>query len=193
MNRKSAVEAMERNASSQGRRTRPEDVGPASPEKIRKLYEHGEKRLHGGTKGDGLVSAAAHARESKLYMNQSEENSWLPEGPGAPRGYLNDVPENSWLRGGGKEGAGHPGFDSGPVHGSRQRGNTNGKETHLENKKQSSGRDAGGLPNTASGSDLHQSPFSRAAASRPREASEGYAGGPPAQSVGRQRPGKYGS
>ena len=84
------------------RRTKPADVGPASPKKIAKFYGEKERPY-----GDGLGINKEH-QPPQFVEDQHDEK----------RGRYSNNVKDGWLRGSGLEGGcAKPGFDHGPVHG----------------------------------------------------------------------------
>jgi len=126
-------EVPSRNDDNRLRRSAPADVGPPSPEKLKRLYDEGRTRL---TKKQWLAPDHQANQDVEDFHDKAKA-------PGF-NGYDNDVPEKSWLRGGGE---GHrPNMDVGKFD--------------ISNKPDRVA--PGGGRNKASGQDMHKSPFSAA-------------------------------
>jgi hypothetical protein len=81
------------------RRTRPADVGPASPKKIADIYAKGKETI-----------------SRKEWLHEEHQANQFPEDKHQDNGrgrYDNDVPRDRWARGGDLSGDGRPGFDRG--------------------------------------------------------------------------------
>jgi hypothetical protein len=79
-------------AETRGRRTKPEDHRPYSPEQIDALYSKGEYSPFHKTAGDGLVDAKQHKYDVMIQKPQFPEDQHGP-------GYNPDVPITRWVRG----------------------------------------------------------------------------------------------